>query len=284
LSGEPEGEDRSAIRHPQSEMAKPAMTTLTLSLPQVQFFLFVLVRVAAVLMALPVFSGNTIPTLFKIGMAFSISLVIFPLLPPGPVPPIDNLAGLAMGLFREIALGAAIGLTVKLAFAGIQLAGQLAGFQMGMAIANVMDPATSAQVPILAQFNNLIAILVFLAINAHHGFIRALVESFDRIPLGGAQFGPFFFEHLIHLSAGMFVVAIKLGGPVIVALLLTSVALGLVARTVPQMNIFIVAMPLKIIIGLVFVGICLPHMAAFLRQLFHHLHGGIGVVMKLVAG
>ena len=198
-------------------------------------------------------------------------------------PTVTGPVALALGLFREIILGAAIGLAVKIFFAAAQLAGQTVGYQMGMAIANVMDPATSAQVPILAQFNNLIAVLIFLVINAHHWFIRALAESFNRIPLGGFDFSPAVFEHLIRLSSTMFLVAVKIGAPVIVALLLTSVALGLVARTVPQMNIFMVAMPLKIVIGLVFLGICLPHMVSFLRQLFHHLYGSVLAILTLVA-
>ena len=197
---------------------------------------------------------------------------------PAPFSPL----ALALGLFREIILGAAVGLAVKLTFAGVQLAGQMAGYQMGMAIANVMDPSTSAQVPILAQFNNLFAVLIFLLINAHHWFIRALAESFTRLPLAGFGFGPGFFENLIRLSAEMFVVAVKIGAPVMVALLLTSVALGLVARTVPQMNIFIVAMPLKIVIGLVFLGICLPFMATFLSGLFQHLYHSVLAIMALV--
>ncbi|MBI9085907.1 MAG: flagellar type III secretion system protein FliR [Desulfobacterales bacterium] len=259
------------------------MTTLTISLAQLQLFLFVFVRVAAILMTLPVFSGNAVPTQFKIGMAMAVSMVLFPLLPPMAAPAAAGPVALALGLFREVALGAAIGLAVKIFFAGVQLAGQTVGYQMGMAIANVMDPATSVQVPILAQFNNLIAVLIFLIINAHHWFIRALAESFGRIPLAGFNMGPAFFDHLIRLSSEMFVVAVKVGAPVIVALLLTSVALGLVARTVPQMNIFMVAMPLKIIIGLVFMGICLPHMVSFLRQLFHHLYNSVLAIMTLAA-
>lgn len=258
------------------------MATLTVDLDQIQLFLLVFVRVAAILMTLPVFSGNAVPPPFKIGLALAVSLVLFPLLPPLPAPAVVGPVALALGVAREIALGAGIGLVIKVFFAGVQLAGQTIGYQMGMAIANVMDPATAAQVPILAQFNNLIAVLIFLVINAHHWFIRALAESFHRIPLTGFGFGPAFFEQLIRISAEMFLVAVKIGAPVIVALLLTSVALGLVARTVPQMNIFIVAMPLKIVIGLIFLGICLPHMATFLRQLFVHMYGSVQALMALV--
>ena len=101
-------------------------------------------------------------------------------------------------------LGLVIGFSVKLIFAGIQLAGQMAGYQMGMAIANVMDPASSQQVPLLAQFNNLVALLVFLSINAHYWFIRALTQSYRLVPPLNFHFDGSLMEHLIQLSGNMF--------------------------------------------------------------------------------
>jgi flagellar biosynthetic protein FliR len=160
------------------------------------------------------------------------------------------------------------------------MAGQMAGYQMGMAIANVMDPATSDQVPILATFYNLVAILVFLSINAHIIMLRAMVESFQLVPLFGFEFNQAVMQQIISFSGNLFVVALKIGAPVIVALLITSAALGLVARTIPQMNIFIVAMPLKIAIGLIFLGISLPYMADFLLRSFETLGRSLLVLMK----
>ena len=188
---------------------------------------------------------------------------------------------LGISVAGEIFLGLAIGFSVKLIFAGIQLAGQLAGYQMGLAIANVMDPATSEQVPLLAQFNNLIGLLVFLCINAHHWFIKALTESFRLVPPLKVNFGNSFMEQLIQLSGNMFVIALKVGAPVIAAMLLTSVAFGLVARTVPQMNVFVVAMPLKIGVGLLFIGFGLPYFSAFLNHLFGDL--GQDILMMIMA-
>ena len=150
----------------------------------------------------------------------------------------------------------------------IQMAGQVAGYQMGLAIANIMDPATSLQVPILAQAYNLMAMLIFLAIDAHHWFFRSLVESFNLLPLFHFRLSSSVISHLVDTAGAMFVIAVKVGAPVIVVLILTSVAFGLLARTVPQMNIFIVAIPLKIIVGLLFVFFSLPYFSAYLQQLF----------------
>jgi flagellar biosynthetic protein FliR len=218
-----------------------------------------------------------------VGLGFSITVLLIPLLRTTEPSLFSDVIPFGIGVVSELILGVIIGLSVQLVFAGIQLAGQLAGFQMGFSIVNVMDPLTSAQVSIVAQLKNLIAMLIFLAINAHHWFLRSLVESFRLVPPFGFHYSASLMEYLMRLGGNMFVIAIKVGAPVMVALLLTSVALGLVARTVPQMNIFIVAFPLKIVIGLLFLAFSLPYLMSFLKQLFGGLGNDILMLLKTVA-
>lgn len=154
---------------------------------------------------------------------------------------------------------------------------------MGMSLANVMDPASSDQVPLLAQFNNLVALLIFMSINAHYWFIKALTQSYRLVPPLKVHFGGSLMEQLVQLAGNMFVIAVQVGAPVIAAMLLTSVAFGLVARTVPQMNVFIVAMPLKIGVGLLFMGFSLPYFSAFLKTIFSGLGQNILVVLKAMS-
>ena len=232
------------------------------------------------MMTLPVFNSRNIPVLFKAGLSISISIVLFPILKLDDTPFLVDVIPFGIGIICEIVLGVIIGLSVRMVFAGFQLAGQLSGFQMGFAIARVLDPVTSTQGSIIAQLNNLIAILIFLAINAHHWFLRALVESFRLVPLFGFQFSNSLMDQLIRLAGNMFVIAIKVGAPVIAALLLTSIALGLVVRTVPQMNIFIVAMPLKIFVGLMFLAFSFPYMSSFLKEVFNGLGKDILLLLK----
>jgi flagellar biosynthetic protein FliR len=194
-----------------------------------------------------------------------------------------SLVTFVIGIFSEIAIGVTIGLSVKLLFSGIQLAGQVIGFQMGFAVANVVDPTTSAQIPILAQFYNLTAMLVFLAINAHHIFIAALVDSYKILPPLSMHLSPQLVDMIMQLTANMFVVAVKVGAPLIAVMLVVSVGLGLVARTVPQMHIFIVAMPLKIMIGLVFMLIVTPYLTAFLIDLFSSYRVTLFDLMRIMA-
>ena len=259
------------------------MVSLNISLPQLQLFFLVFLRVGAILMSIPIFDSRGIPLFFKIALSFTTSMALFPLLKLDVVPVASDLFTLGISVAGEIFLGLAIGFSVKLVFAGIQLAGQLAGYQMGLAIANVMDPATSEQVPLLAQFNNLIGLLVFLSINAHYWFIKALTESFRLVPPLNVNFGSSLMEQLMQLSGNMFVIALQVGAPVIAAMLITSVAFGLIARTVPQMNVFIVAMPLKIGVGLLFIGLGLPYFSAFLKTIFNNLGQDIVLMLKTMS-
>jgi flagellar biosynthetic protein FliR len=259
------------------------MISLSITLPQLQMFFLVFFRVGAILMTIPVFESRSIPHVFKLALAFAVSLIMFPMLKLSPVPVSNSIFALAIGVAGEIMLGLVIGFSVKIIFAGLQMAGQMAGYQMGMALANVMDPADSQQIPILAQFNNLAALLIFLTMNAHYWFIRALAQSYRLVPPLNAHFDGSVMEHLIQLAGNLFVIAIQVGAPVTAALLLTTVAFGLVARTVPQMNVFIVAMPLKIGVGLLFLGFSLPYFSAFLKKIFDGLGLHIAVMLKAMS-
>lgn len=259
------------------------MISLNISLQQLQLFFLVFIRVGAIMVAIPMFDNKSIPIFFKFTLAFATSLILFPLLELNPVSVSTSLVALSIGVAGEILLGFTIGFSVKLIFAGIQLAGQLAGYQMGMSLANVMDPASSEQVPLMAQFNNLIALLIFMSINAHYWFIKALTHSYRLVPPLRFHFSNSLIDQLIQLAGNMFVIAIQVGAPVIAAMLLTSVAFGLVARTVPQMNVFIVAMPFKIGVGLLFIGFGLPYFSAFVRRIFSGLGQNIIFMLKAMS-
>lgn len=246
------------------------------------FFLVVL-RVGAIVISMPVFNSSSIPILVKIGLAFAISMILFTILDLEPVGVCGDMLPFTIGVIGELMIGIIIGLSVRLIFAGIQLAGQLAGYQMGLAIANVMDPSSSEQFPILSQFNQLLAMLLVLVTNAHHLFLRALAESYRLVPPFGFHFSNSVMQQLVDLGGNMFVIAIQVGAPVIAALLLSSVAFGLVARTVPQMNVFIVAMPLKIAVGLLFLGFSLPYFAAFVNALFRGFGKQIFMLLKAMS-
>jgi flagellar biosynthetic protein FliR len=256
------------------------MISLSIPLMQLQVFFLIFLRVGAILMSMPIFTSKSIPLLFNFGLALAASIILFPLLDLKAFPVLTSLGSLAIGAIGEILIGITIGMTVNLIFIGLQIAGQISGYQMGLAIAQVMDPADGEQVPLLAQFFQLFAFLTFLTINAHHWFLMALADSFHLVPPFGFKISGSLIEQLIQIAGNMFVIAIKVGAPVIAALLLASIAFGLIARTVPQMNVFFVAMPLKIIIGLLFIGFSLPYLSSFLKAIFSNLGDTIFLLMK----
>ncbi|MCF8120417.1 MAG: flagellar biosynthetic protein FliR [Deltaproteobacteria bacterium] len=256
------------------------MAYFNVSLSEVQAFLFIFLRVVAILMTLPILGSRNIPAMFKIGLSFALSLLLYPILDLNAFPSQVAILPLAVGIISEIMLGVIIGLSVQMIFAGVKLAGQLMGFQMGMAMANIMDPSTSEQLPLLGELNNIIALLVFITIDAHHWLIRAVVESFRLIPPFGFHFSNSLMDQLVSLGGEIFVIAVKVGAPVIAALFLLSVAFGVAARTVPQMNIFFVAMPVKIIVGMLFLGFSLPYLTSFLRSIFSGLEKTVFYLLK----
>jgi flagellar biosynthetic protein FliR len=256
------------------------MLSISVPLIQIQVLFLVFVRVGAILMSMPILKSRSIPVLVKFGLVLATSIVLYPLLDQSVFPVVMDLGSFAIGVVGEIMLGISIGMAVNLIFIGLQMAGQISGYQMGLALAQVMDPSAGQQVPLLSQFFQLFAFLMFLTMNAHHWFLMALADSFQLVPPFGFKVSGSLIEQLIHIGGHMFVIAIKVGAPVIAALLITSVAFGLIARTVPQMNVFLVAMPLKILIGLLFIGFSLPYLSSFLKVIFSNLGNMIILLMK----
>ena len=143
--------------------------------------------------------------------------------------------------------------------------------------------SSSQQLPILSQFNQLFAMLLLLVTNAHHIFLLALSESYRLVPPFGFHFSNSLMQQIVDLGGKMFVIAVQVGAPIIAALLLISVAFGLIARTVPQMNVFIVAMPLKIGVGLLFLGFSLPYLSTYLNSLFRGLSQNIFLLLRAMS-
>ncbi len=257
------------------------MNFFNLSLPQVQAVVLIFIRISAILVSAPLFGSKNVPVQMKAGLSCALTIAVLPVIGFREVY-LTGVPSLVSAMLGEILIGIIIGFTARLIFAAVQLAGQLVGFQMGFGIVNVMDPQTSTQVAIIAQFQNIITLLVFLALDAHYWFILSIAKSFELIPPLGFCFTDSLMEALVRLSCDMFVVAAKLAAPIIAALLFTSMALGLIARTVPQMNIFIVGFPLKIAIGLLGVGFSLPLLSYMLRNIFQKMGEDIMVLMKLM--
>ena len=220
-------------------------------------FMLVLIRVTIVLFMFPVFSSNVFPRRLKMGFALVVTLLLYSVVEldlsrfPLSVPAIGLL------VLAEAMIGLTLGLCLRIFFGSVQLAGQIIGFQMGFAMINVVDPQTGSNVSIMDQIGYWVCIVVFLLLNGHHIIFLAVIDSFKLIPIGFFMMQEVMVAKILELAGQLFVLAVKIGAPVIVALTFVSVGFGLMAKFSPQMNVMIVAFPLKIIAGLVLFGLVL---------------------------
>ncbi len=225
-----------------------------------QFVVFFMgfIRIGTILAIVPIFGYNSIPLPVKVGLAFFISWVLFPTIENGDITiPLELLPFIMMAM-KEIVVGMIIGLATQFIFVGVQMAGEVVGLDMGFGVVNILDPTTGEQVSIIGQFKYLLALLIFLIINGHHFLLNAIQSSFIAIPLGTANFTRLITTEIIMLSKQIFIVAVKIGGPAIVVLFLASFVMGIIARMVPQMNIFIVGFPVKISVGFAMLWVTMP--------------------------
>jgi len=212
-------------------------------------FLLVLARVSALLVFAPIFGSRALPLQVKAGLSLIVA-VLFALTLRADTAGMRWGLDFALRVGGEVLIGIAVGYVATLLFEAVQLAGEMVGLQMGFGIVNVIDPLTSVQVSLVGQFKFMLAVLLFMAVNGHRVIIEAIGQSFQIIPPGHLVFETRIGQHFGVLFGQMLVVAVKLAAPVLVALLLASFAEGVIARTVPQINIFIVGFGIRIAFGI----------------------------------
>ncbi|MFH1674193.1 MAG: flagellar biosynthetic protein FliR [Pseudomonadota bacterium] len=233
------------------------MDLLTFSPEQIKAFILIFIRVSIVLFLLPIFGSNIVQMRLKAGLALIIAVILCSVIRPDINSFPETLLSTVNLILSECVIGMIIGLMIRMFFSAVQLAGQLIGFQMGFAIINVLDPQTGTQASIIAQLGYWIVVLVFLLLNGHHLLLNGLKESFDIINVGSIRLSQGLFQTVVDASSRMFLLAIKIGAPAIAALLFVSAAFGICSKFAPQMNILIVAFPIKIVVGLIFFGLSL---------------------------
>ncbi|GIW07813.1 MAG: flagellar biosynthetic protein FliR [Dehalococcoidia bacterium] len=241
----------------------------------------VLARVSGMLVASPIYSSRALPGPVKIGLAIALAVV---LLPPGSTPPAGlprDLLPFSGLLLLNAIVGLAIGFAASLVFGAIQTGAGLIGTQIGFGLSQVIDPMFEGASNSLDTFYTLFATMVFLTISGHHWLIASLQRTFEAIPLTAPGLSADLATSRVLAMAGEFwVIAFQIALPVTGALLLTDVALGVLTRTVPQMNVFVVSMPLKVTVGIVVVLLTLPAFAAYLDSAFRTMTAQAGLVVK----
>ncbi|HOA81963.1 MAG TPA: flagellar biosynthetic protein FliR [Defluviitaleaceae bacterium] len=253
---------------------------LTDIISKYQIFLMILVRMTGLFLITPIFSRDNIPNILKIGFSFFCSIILINIIDVDFV----NLAPFELFIFsiKELLVGIMLGFVSYLFFTIFYLAGQVIDMQIGFGMVNVLDPQQNIQVPIMGSFYYMICILLFLILDGHHSLIEALVNSYDYIPIGQFRFSGDMINHLVRTLTQVFFISFKISGPVLAAIFLSDVLLGVLAKTMPQMNVFIVGMPLKIFIGIATVVITIPIFLATLQNIFSNMNEEIYNLLKII--
>jgi flagellar biosynthesis protein FliR len=236
------------------------------TIAQAEHLLLVTVRVLAITMVAPVFSTTRYPALAKIGLAVLLAGIIVSTQPPLEEP--WGLFPLAFLVGQEFLAGLIIGFCSLMAFVGVQMAATYIGLQAGFRMADMMNPnmpdIVQQQGSALEQVYTVLVVLLFLAVDGHHWIIMGIQRSFELVPAGQLALDALAGERLVTLASALFTIALSTSMPLMGTLLLLDVALAIIARAVPQVQVFFVGAPLKMALGLVMLILSLPWMAGYM--------------------
>ncbi len=248
-------------------------------------FLLIFTRISSFFVTAPLFAYRTIPVMQRLIIALMMAMVLAPTIPLDEPLAID--ATYIMLILREVTVGLSLGIVAFMILSVVQIAGGFIDFQMGFAIANVIDPQTGAQSPLIGQFFNALALLLLLSLDGHHLMLDGLFYSYSFIPIdqlnlafGSAAFG----EWIVKLFALLFATAFQMAIPIVATLFLVDLALGITARTVPQLNIFVVGFPIKITVSFLVLIAMIPVTILLMRKLFELMAVSMRDLMLILGG
>ena len=230
-------------------------------------FLWPFVRMLSLVSTAPVFGESVVPGKVRIAIAAVLTLVIAPTLAPLPSIPIVSLGGVWI-LIQQVLIGAAIGFSMRLLFAAVLAAGEYIGLQMGLSFASFFDPVSGGATMVVARLLNMLALLIFLAVDGHLLLINALAASFATVPISDAPMASHGWTLLVASGGQIFTTGLLLALPLVTALLTLNLAMGILNRASPQFSIFAVGFPLTLMAGIFMMEMLMPQLGAFLEPRF----------------
>jgi flagellar biosynthesis protein FliR len=239
---------------------------------EAQKFILVFFRVISMLWFVPLLSSQLVSITFKAGISLLTAFLLFNNVPIAA--PIDAFATPYLFLvlvFKEVFIGITIGFIVKIIFSSVTVAGDIVSLQTGFSFARLMDPFTMNQVSVLEQIKNTLAIMLFFSIDAHYSIFRTLAASFRELPIGAATLREPLLNYIISATSKVFSLGFKIGAPLIVTLFLVELTLRMLARMIPQVNIFIEGVPIKILIAMIVLTFSLGFVGPVIAGLFRDL-------------
>jgi flagellar biosynthetic protein FliR len=241
-------------------------------------FAWPLARILALIASAPVIGNPSLPASVKIGLGLLLTVLVAPLLPPPPGLDPASATGLLI-LAQQVLIGLAMGFAMQVVFWAAEMAGELIGLQMGLGFATLYDASVPGFIPILGQYLGIVVSLAFLAIDGHLLLLSALVESFQVLPFAPLS-APSGLRALVAWGGSIFSYSVALSLPLLAALLITNLALGVLTRAAPQLNIFAVGFPLTILVGMLALALTMPYFAPSLERLFIE---GLTAMLRLAA-
>lgn len=242
------------------------MNTFNLLFDKYELFLLVLVRTSGIFLISPFFSSQNVPNIMKVG--FSIILSVLITLTLDVKVDYTDITFVSI-IIKELMVGFVIGFISYAFFSTFYVMGQIIDMKIGFGIINVMDPQHRVQVPLMGNFYYILAFLLLLSINGHHIIINALIDSYNFIPIGKFVIKEDSAFLLVDVLAKSFATGFKLSAPIVIIIFLTDLLLGILSRTIPQINVFIVGMPLEILIGLLIISVSMPIFYAMATGVFN---------------
>ncbi len=245
-----------------------------------EIFILILIRMTGLFLISPIFGRRNIPVYAKIGFSLLLSYIVLSSRIMSLEFEIVGWLQLIYYVVKELLVGFIIGFVTTLAFSAVWTAGQILDNQIGFGIINAIDPQNNLQVPLMANFQNLLALLLFFTVDGHHILIQIIFNSYDVVPLGAGIVTDRLSVGMVRLFADSFSLAVRITIPIIAASLLSVIAFGVLARAVPQINIFIVEIPFKIFIGLVVLLVTVPIIVESYNNIFDKMFNDIGTMLR----
>ncbi len=233
---------------------------------------------------MPILGYRAISVKVKVMIAIVLTMIITPTLVGSFVLQGESVGTLALAVAREVLIGITIGFGGRLVFEAVTMAGTFVGYQMGMAVINLIDPSSDQQQPIIGQFWTLVILLFFLITNSHYFLIQTLYQNFSLIPLSGGHMSSELGRTLVSGGTMMYNLALRFAAPALIFLLSVDVAIAFVARLMPQMNIFFVSLPLKIGVGLILLIISLKIFQVIFSYFYDQVQTYVYTIIQDIAG
>ena len=230
--------------------------------------LWPLTRILGLITAAPVFGNTGVPMLIKLTLGVTLAAIVAPIIPPVPTVDPTSWAGLLVA-GQEMLIGVAMGFSMRLVFAAIEFGGEIASSTMGFSFASFFDPSSAGRTSAISQFLALVATLAFLAMNAHLVMIEALVESFFTLPISSSPMSLTAPLEMVRWGGRIFASGLQISLPVVAALLVTNIALAILTRAAPQLNLFGIGFPITLGAGFLVISITLPYLGTPLQNLFN---------------